>query len=143
MFSGSLITDPVSNLSNPKKWTLYDHPRPRRLFQVTQRWRELERFFLCNQQSLIRFNLWEYDLRYQIRYLKFRKGWINIINYYKMIMNVSILSPFYLSPLFAFDSAILNFEILIPDSWSATPKTYGNTIDTHCKSSTKMCPLKG
>ena len=74
---------------------------------------------------------------------QFRKDWINIINYYKIIMNVSILSSFYLSPLFAFNSAILNFQIPIPDSWSATPKTYGNTIDTHCKSSTKMCPSKG
>ena len=36
-----------------------------------------------------------------------RKDWINIINCYKIIMNVSILSPFYLSPLFALDSAIL------------------------------------
>ena len=73
---------------------------------------------------------------------QFRKDWINIINYYKIIINVITLSPFYLSPLFSFDSAILNFEILIPDSWSATPKTHGNTIDTHCKSSTKMCPSK-
>ena len=31
--------------------------------------RELERCFLWNQQYLIRFNLWGYDLRYQIRYL--------------------------------------------------------------------------
>ena len=38
---------------------------------------------------------------------QFRKDWINIINCYKIIMNVSILSPFYLSPLFALDSAIL------------------------------------
>ena len=41
---------------------------------------------------------------------QFRKDWINIKNYYKIIMNVSILNPFYLSPLFAFDSAI--FKIL-------------------------------
>ena len=73
---------------------------------------------------------------------QFRKDWINIINYYKIIMNVSIMSSFYLSPLFGFDSAIFNFQILIPDWWWATPKTYGNTIDTHCKSSTKMCPSK-
>ena len=39
---------------------------------------------------------------------QFRKDWINIINYYKIIMNVSILSPFYLSPLFAFEFAIFN-----------------------------------
>ena len=38
---------------------------------------------------------------------QFRKDWINIKNCYKIIMNVSILSPFYLPPLFAFDSAIL------------------------------------
>ena len=40
---------------------------------------------------------------------QFRKDWINIINYYKIIMKVTILGLSYLSPSFAFDPAILNF----------------------------------
>ena len=115
---------------------------PRRLFWVTQRGENWRGFF-CGISNLWSDSIWRVWSSVSNLPSQFRKVWLNIINYYKFIMNVIILSLFYLSPLFAFDSAILNFEIQIPVSWSATPKTYGNTIDTHCKSSTKMYPSKG
>ena len=150
-FTGLLITNINSEFRYSKWRTQYgDYLRLELQFSMSTSFvpgyaekRDLERFFFVESVIFdpIQFvRVWSLISN---SLSQFRKDWINIINYYKIIMNVIILSPFYLSPLFAFNSAILNFEILIPDSWSATPKTYGNTIDTHYKSSTKMCPSKG
>ena len=149
-FTGLLITNMNSEFRYTKWWTQYgDYFRLKLQFYIhvvcsgSRREERTEEIFFVKSaifDPIQSVRVWS-SISNSLS--QFRKDWINITNYYNIIMNVIILSPFYPSPLFAFDYTILNFEILIPDSWSATPKTYGNTIDTHCKSSIKMCPSKG
>ena len=76
-FAGLFVTNMNSEFRYSKWRTQYDdYFRLELQFSVStsfvpvqQRGENWRGFFLWNQQSLIRFNLWEYDLRYQIRYL--------------------------------------------------------------------------